>query len=181
MLILRGHWEFRFKKVDSPFYLVSGFLTMIGLNDMFLTGNYVKMSETSLDELITVTQLSMTCTSVRLVRRCKHLGLEWSGPLSSTLISKLGIYDFSLAVSFYNDNYTSGACTCIFKVSRRGRKWRERESWGGPDQPSSAPWCRAVEGGKIQWADKASYPGLFFFLLFGLWLRSSFSSRYCTC
>lgn len=32
-----------------------------------------------------------------------------------------------------------------------------------------------------QWADEVIYPGLFFFLLFGLGLGSSFSSRNCTC
>ena len=76
------------------------------------------------------------------------------------------------------------------KKGVKRRKWEIRKrkvSWARPEPPSSAPRRpvrdRERKSGEetSRWADTVIYPGLFFFLLFGLGLGSSFSSRYCTC
>lgn len=72
------------------------------------------------------------------------------------------------------------------REENRKEKMEGQLSWAGPEPSTSAPQCPVIDRVKKSgeerswWADTVIYPGLFFFLLFGLGLGSSFSSRYCT-
>lgn len=60
------------------------------------------------------------------------------------------------------------------KTEKKSEEDRQKEA-GCQSVLSPSPWRFGEHPCEMR-----SYPGLFFFLLFGLWVGSTFSSRYCT-